>query len=264
MPVNVLLIPPLAKPLAGCGYVYGATAHPCEPDYRADRAKQYPSYKATIERNCQRTNKLKKGSCSGCQYSGKLLFDCAQLTKYILRLLGISIPSGATSQWNSDCWSEKGDIAQAPDVPGVLLFRREGDGMGHVGLTIGGGLVIEAKGHDFGVLITEVCAGTWTHYAKHKGLDYQEEVILMDSATVVAVSGKSVNMRKSASSAGNILKKVPVGTTVMVLAWGETWSQVMYAGTTGYMMTSYLEKAGPSVEERLSALEKRILALETK
>lgn len=42
---------------------------------------------------------------------------------------------------------EKGKIATMPDVPGVLVFMS-----GHVGVYIGGGEVIEARGHEYGVI----------------------------------------------------------------------------------------------------------------
>lgn len=67
---------------------------------------------------------------------------------------------------------EKGDIATMPDVPGICVFR--GD-MGHVGVYIGNGKVIEAMGHAYGVVETKLRERGWAFWGKPDWLDYSGE-----------------------------------------------------------------------------------------
>lgn len=54
--------------------------------------------------------------------------------------------------------------------------------------------------------------------------------------------GTYVNMRTSPQkTSGNINVRVPVGTRVTLLSWGQEWSQVSYNSYTGYMMTWFLQ-----------------------
>lgn len=54
----------------------------------------------------------------------------------------------------------KGSIATMPDVEGVAVFMK-----GHVGVYIGDGKVIEARGHSYGVVETKLTERKWTHWA---------------------------------------------------------------------------------------------------
>jgi len=54
---------------------------------------------------------------------------------------------------------KKGRIATMPKVPGVLVFKS-----GHVGVYIGDGTVVEAKGHKYGVIKSRLSAGGWVNW----------------------------------------------------------------------------------------------------
>lgn len=62
---------------------------------------------------------------------------------------------------------EKGKIATIPEIAGVLVFFD-----GHVGVYIGGGYVIEARGHDYGVVKTKLSARPWTDWGKCPWIEY--------------------------------------------------------------------------------------------
>jgi len=59
--------------------------------------------------------------------------------------------------------------------------------------------------------------------------------------TAIARSGdgKSINIRKK--KGGDLLDKVPSGSTVEILESGDEWSKVKWKGKTGWMMTEFLE-----------------------
>jgi len=54
--------------------------------------------------------------------------------------------------------------------------------------------------------------------------------------------GSYVNLRTAPEkTSGNINVRVPDGSQVSLLAWGQEWSQVSYNGVTGYMMSWFLK-----------------------
>lgn len=62
--------------------------------------------------------------------------------------------------WCKSKGAKNGAIATLPDVPGVLLFSS-----GHVGVYIGGGYAVEARGFNYGVVKTRVKDRTWTDWS---------------------------------------------------------------------------------------------------
>ena len=66
--------------------------------------------------------------------------------------------------------AEKGDISTIPEIPGVIVFYD-----GHMGVYIGSGEVIEARGHKYGVVKTEVEGRGWEGWCKIEYIDYIEE-----------------------------------------------------------------------------------------
>ena len=60
--------------------------------------------------------------------------------------------------------SPHGGIGSMPDKPGTLVFILSGGKMEHVGVYIGDGQVIEARGHAYGVVQTALRGRGWTHW----------------------------------------------------------------------------------------------------
>lgn len=56
-----------------------------------------------------------------------------------------------------------------PEVPGLLLFKP-----GHVGVYIGAKKVVEAKGHAYGVVETNLADGNWQTWGMLKWIDYSD------------------------------------------------------------------------------------------
>ena len=63
-------------------------------------------------------------------------------------------------------------------------------------------------------------------------------------AVVVAQSGSTVNLRKSPSTRSAILTRVPLRTTVTIVAPGEEWATIVYGKYQGYMMAKFLDVIG--------------------
>lgn len=64
---------------------------------------------------------------------------------------------------------KKGTMANFPDVAGIAVFMK-----GHVGVYIGDGWVIEARGHAYGVVKTRLEERKWTHWAYIDEIFYDE------------------------------------------------------------------------------------------
>ncbi len=62
---------------------------------------------------------------------------------------------------------ERGRIYTLPEIPGILVFMP-----GHVGIYIGGGRVIEARGFNYGVVETELKDRPWESWGKCPWIKY--------------------------------------------------------------------------------------------
>lgn len=177
----------------GNPYLMGGTGQPCTVKYREARAAQYPGSAAKIKANCPRMMG-RADSCKGCKYfddstgQGKRAYDCAQLTRWAMDAIGISLVSGATSQWKKTVWAQKGTIDTLPADALCLIFRQDTPGkMGHTGVHLGDGTVVHAKGHDRGVVRESLQENAcWTHWGIPEGLyassEEKEEFSLLSDA----------------------------------------------------------------------------------
>ena len=148
------LIAERALSLVGCGYVYGATGWICTQARLNQQARQYPLYAPMILRY-------------GPRWIGRRCFDCAQLTRAAAQAAGVSLPSGASSQWrDARAWKERGAIDALPDEPGLFLYTQKGGRMTHAGVSVGGGWEVDARGHAYGVVRRRIADTSFTHWAR--------------------------------------------------------------------------------------------------
>lgn len=66
--------------------------------------------------------------------------------------------------------TKSGSIDTMPNIPGVCVFMRN---MGHVGVYIGGGYVIEASGHAMGVVQTKLAGRGWGLWGTPRWINYE-------------------------------------------------------------------------------------------
>ena len=218
-----------ARKLPGCGYVWGARGEVCTQALLNRLAKQYPD----------QTNIL-----SVCpKWIGKPVYDCATLVRACLAEAGIEICSGASSQWRGDYWESKGEIADMPRDKPCVLYNESASAnpMGHTGIYLGDGWVVDARGSREGVLLSRLDSRPWSHYAVPRGAD---EPVQIETATVRAESGSTVRLRKGPSKSTSTLAKVPLGTEVAVLGRETGWARIVAGGNTGYMMLQFLDFGG--------------------
>lgn len=92
------------------------------------------------------------------------------------------------------------DIGTLPEEPGVLVFYA-----GHVGVYIGGGEVIEARGHSYGVVKTKLKDRPWKWWGRCPYIEYESAAD--DPATVWAKRcGVDVSDLGRSATLGDIIK----------------------------------------------------------
>lgn len=149
-----------AKAQMGLPYWYGTFGQTATAELYKTKKNQYPQY-------------YRSWNDFPTQY-GKRVHDCVGLIKgYLWSDNSTSKPVYNTTQdvsangMRSKC-TEKGNINTMPDIPGVLVFMD-----GHVGVYIGGGEVIEARGHEYGVVKTKFSERPWKWWGKCPWLEYE-------------------------------------------------------------------------------------------
>lgn len=224
-----------ARSKIGHGYIYGAKGQTCSAAFRRQQAQQYPAQAQNI-------------LVTGAKWDGRPVWDCAQLTRYAAKVAGVTLPSGATSQWRKGPWRRKGTIDTLPEGEVVYLYRQKGTIMQHTGLALGDGTCVHARGTAYGVVHQPVRDYPWTHWASPWEAGKTVEsgpAAPMAEATVYAENGLPVKLRNKPSQGENLYWHVRSDTHVTIRQPGEEWSQITALCTdgirrTGWMMSRYL------------------------
>lgn len=104
-------------------------------------------------------------------YIGKVTADCHGLIEWFVREK-TGQPYDTTADLAYNAAAVKGSIKTIPETLGVCVRYP-----GHVGVYIGGGYVVEARGFNYGVCITKLSSRPWTHWYKHPRIKYTETVL---------------------------------------------------------------------------------------
>lgn len=212
--------------LVGCGYIYGATGWVCSEKRRREQAAQYPDYADVI-------------MSTGAKWDGRKCYDCAQLTRRAMELIGLKPPSGAGSQYKrTDLYSQAGPISELPAGRMAQLFRVKPDGsVPHTGIALGDGTEVDARGHADGVVRMALNRYPWTHYKlisggldEFTGTAPAEPVPVpetpeqpnqpdADPPAGIAIVLQAVRMRTSmdTSSSANVVRQLGVGEQTRIL-----------------------------------------------
>lgn len=151
-----------AKAQIGRPYWFGTFGQTASEVLLNQKAAQYPKMYTK-----KRITKAK------AEHIGKRVHDCMGLIKgFIWSADANSAPKyKASEDWSADVAfekaTEKGPIATIPEIPGVLVRYR-----GHVGVYIGGGEVIEARGFDYGIVKTKLSERPWLNWYKYSLIEY--------------------------------------------------------------------------------------------
>jgi len=144
----------------GTPYVMGTNGKILTKDLYSWLVKHNPAKWFTLTRRM----KVKK-------WIGQEVTDCHGLIEWFVRE-----QSGQKYDTTADgaylAAQEKGEIGSIPEQPGICVRYK-----GHVGIYVGGGYVVEARGFDYGVCITRLSVRPWTHWYKHHRIQYTEKML---------------------------------------------------------------------------------------
>lgn len=182
-----------AKAQLGSPYWYGTFGQEGSPYLLQQKARQYPTQYAG-DRVKTATQK----------HLGRKVHDCVGLIKGYLwcdsatdKTPRYSSAQDVSANGMRNRCKEGGKIATMPDIEGVLVFFD-----GHVGVYIGGGYVVEARGFNYGVVKTALKSRPWTHWGKCPFITY---------TTAETASKPANSAEKSTKSVDEIAKEVIAG-----------------------------------------------------
>lgn len=232
----------------GCGYVYGATGQKLTQSVLNALYNRHP-------------DDVDKELCWKL-WQGKQVYDCAGFVSEAMKQIGFSITAGATSAWNNGKWAEKGTIDTLPKDKVCCLYRqstKDPSKKQHTGVYFGDGTFMDSRGTKSGVIGPNVMDSyPWTHWAippqlvdSNPTTSTPEVIKVAYQAKVTASSGKTVNMRASASTSSNVLAAIAIGQIVDVTGTTGDWSKITWNGKSGYMMSKYLAKVDGSDDNKV-------------
>ena len=199
-----------ARAQLGRPYWFGTFGQTSSEKLWNDKAKQYPKYYSDTRK--------KKAVPAQC---GKKVHDCAGLIKGYMWSAGPDAPAvyKADQDWSADTMytraTIKGPISTIPERPGVLVWRK-----GHIGVYIGGGKVIEAKGFDYGVIESNLKGSTFTHWLEYSLITYEKGTEKPQEAPQSATGATTYTVAKG-DTLGAISKRY--GVTVAQL---QQWNNI--------------------------------------
>lgn len=157
----------------GLGYVYGSVGQSCTVALLQVKERQYgakmgPGYYCRVVVGVK---DFLKGLCA--RWLGKWVADCSGLIKAGRKALGGAWADLSANGTYLSC-PRRGEIKGMPLLPGctVYMWSTAENRMVHVGVYIGGGWVIEARGVLYGVMKSKLYGRHWSHYGLLDWLTY--------------------------------------------------------------------------------------------
>ena len=150
----------------GRPYIYGTFGQKLTAALIDAKARQYPKYLGPA--------RVKKAKA---EFIGKRSDDCIGLIKNYLWAADVNTDPvyNAAQDWTADNTftraTVKGNINDMPEIPGLCVRYK-----GHVGVYIGNGFVVEARGFDYGVVKTSLKSRPWVNWYKHPLIEYNEQI----------------------------------------------------------------------------------------
>lgn len=114
----------------------------------------------------------------GSKWIGHTVADCSGLFRWAYKQLGTDCAHGSNSIFDRYC-SSTGQLKSGRRtdglelLPATAVFTGTKGDHGHIGLYIGDGWVIEAKGTQYGVVKSKITESKWTWWGELKAVDYE-------------------------------------------------------------------------------------------
>lgn len=229
------------------GYIYGTAGRTWTEALQ--QAWSQPGHK-----NWEQTKKY------GAQWIGRKVCDCSGLLVWALKQLGETIVHHARYQYTDWCRA-KGRLVngcredEKPILPGTAVFLKgKEDHIHHVGVYVGHGICVEAKGTRWGVVTSEL--SHWDYWGELKMIDYTDAARLENEPApevpkrpddtmgraMVDNPGAWLNVRSGPGTNYPVLFRLEKGDVVDILAIDEekNWDQICYGSRTGWASAEYV------------------------
>ncbi len=155
----------------GWGYVLGANGEP----YNEPKAQLWA--KTRNKPSSWAGTKFSYFVTACARWFGKIVADCSGLIVGAIRSISPSYGDRTANTFKAQ-FIESGSIKTIPEIPGLAVWKS-----GHIGIYIGGGLVVEARGYKYGVVITKLSSRPWTHWGKIKDVEY--DTVTVDKPALI-------------------------------------------------------------------------------
>lgn len=154
-----------AESQLGQAYWWGCFGQTATKELLEYKRKQYPSvYKTQLYANAEEQFGMRVFDCVGL-IKGYLWSDSYDSEPVYNQLQDVNAVGLYT------VCNESGTLSSMPEEPGICVFTKALD---HVGVYIGRGKVIESRGHNYGVVATNITERFWYFWGRPKWIQYNE------------------------------------------------------------------------------------------
>lgn len=218
-----------AKAQIGRPYWYGTFGQKATKSLYEAKKKQYPKYYTSSDFSKQYGNKVH--DCIGLI---KGYIWCDDENDFSPKYQSNGCPD-INEQMMYENAKVKGNIDTMPDEEGLLVFKNN-----HVGVYIGGGFVVQAKGHNYGVVKTKLDSDGWTKWCECPYIAYKNKAHKTDKYVTVKTNGSDLNCRNKARITGKVIGLFNNGTRLeLIEKTRKNWYLVKGKAKSGKTVSGY-------------------------
>lgn len=142
------------------GYVYGGQGE----TYSQALAEKWTEERRSVPKTRDR-NTYFIADCA--RWYGRKVEDCSGLIVNAIRTVIPKFGDRTANRFIKTSCSETGGMAAMPETAGIVLWKN-----GHIGVYVGDGWVIEARGTEYGVVKSKLSTQPWKKWGYLKDVDY--------------------------------------------------------------------------------------------
>lgn len=170
--------------MVGQPYWYGTCVYKCTQSILNSKTAQYPSHYGSGRTSRYKEDIAQKKVCSDCvglikgymwSDGGVGVIESIGTDKTFTRKYGANKCPDKSANGMFEYAKSKGcawgTMDTLPEVPGLALCSD-----GHIGVYVGNGYAVEARGFSYGCVKTKVASRNWTHWCQLPFIDYGNEI----------------------------------------------------------------------------------------
>lgn len=142
------------------GYVYGGQGE----TYSQALAEKWTEERRSVPKTRDRSTYF-IADCA--RWYGRKVEDCSGLIVNAIRTVIPKFGDRTANRFIKTSCSETGGMAAMPETAGIVLWKN-----GHIGVYVGDGWVIEARGTEYGVVKSKISTQPWKKWGYLKDVDY--------------------------------------------------------------------------------------------